>query len=357
LALPKEVDATTRDYLSTARESADLLLSLLNDLLDSAKIEAGKLELEEAPFSLRRTLEQITRVLSVRAQEKGLVFYSRWPDDMPDAVVGDKMRLRQVLLNLAGNAIKFTTRGEVTVNVTVDSLINEEVHLHFAIRDTGIGIPGGEIERIFEPFAQADTTTARRFGGTGLGLSISSNLTSLMGGRVWAQSQLGQGSVFHFTVRLPLAKLPLATDKPLRDVAAAPATALRILLVEDNPANQKVATYILRERGHMVEVASDGQEAVRMFDENDYDAILMDVQMPGMGGFEATQAIRVKENGAKRMPIIAMTASAMKGDREKCLIAEMDAYLSKPIDRNELVALVESLVAESRSCAASQASR
>ena len=347
LSLSKDVDATARDCLTTARESADLLLSLLDDLLDSAKIEAGKLELEEAPFSLRNTLDHITRVLSLRASEKGLAFDSDWPDDMPDAVIGDEMRLKQVLLNLAGNAIKFTERGGVSVRVTMASLTDEEAHLEFAVRDTGIGIPMGELERIFKPFVQADASTARRFGGTGLGLSISSNLAALMGGRICAESNLEQGSTFRFTIHLPLAQQPLAENKPSRDDGAPPATSLRILLVEDNPANQKLAIYILRERGHLTEVADDGYQALRLIGENEYDVILMDVQLPGMGGFEATQAIRAMENGAKRMPIIAMTAGAMKGDRERCLNADMDAYLSKPIDRHELVALVESLAAES----------
>ena len=182
LALRKESDAIIRDCLNTALESADHLLGLLNDLLDSAKIESGKLELESVPLSMRRVLDQTTRVLSLRASEKGLAFYCRVPEDLPDAVIGDKMRLRQVLLNLAGNAIKFTDRGEVAVTVRVESLASEEVHLEFAVRDTGIGIPQNDLDRIFKPFAQADASTARRFGGTGLGLSISARLVALMGG-------------------------------------------------------------------------------------------------------------------------------------------------------------------------------
>ena len=331
VALPKATDPTVQDCLQTAKGSADLLLTLLNDLLDSAKIESGKLELESAPFSLRRMLDQITRVLSVRASEKGLCFYCRMPEETPDAVVGDRMRLQQVLLNLAGNAIKFTERGEVEISLHALSQ-DGEACLEFAVRDTGIGIPPSGLERLFQPFAQADASMARRFGGTGLGLSICKSLVEMMGGRIWVESEVGKGSTFYFTVRLPLAKeLPADFEAPVA-VPAAACAQLRILLVEDNPANQKLATYILQDRGHVVEIAGDGQEAIYLTEQNRYDVILMDVQMPGMNGLEATAAIRKREDGGSRVPIIAMTAHAMKGDRERCLAAGMDGYLSKPID-------------------------
>jgi signal transduction histidine kinase/DNA-binding NarL/FixJ family response regulator len=341
VALPKAIDPTVLDCLQTARGSADLLLTLLSDLLDSAKIESGKLELESAPFSLRRMLDQITRVLAVRASEKGLTFYCRLPEGTPDAVVGDRMRLQQVLLNLAGNAVTFTERGDVEIQLHTLSQ-NGEACLEFAVRDTGIGIPPSGIERLFQPFAQADTSMARRFGGTGLGLSICKNLVEMMGGRIWAESAVGKGSTFHFTVRLPLAKeLPADFEAPA--VIPIAATALRILLVEDNPANQKLATYILQDRGHTVEVAGDGQEAACLAERNRYDVILMDVQMPGMNGLEATAAIRKREAGRTRAPIIAMTAHAMRGDREHCLAAGMDGYLSKPVNAQEVIGLVENL--------------
>ena len=273
------------------------------------------------------------------------------PDETPDAVVGDRMRLQQVLLNLAGNAIKFTERGEVEMSLRTLSQ-DDEACLEFAVRDTGIGIPPAGLERLFQPFAQADASMARRFGGTGLGLSICKSLVEMMGGRIWVESEVGKGSTFHFTVRLPLAKeLPADFEAP----AAVPAVAcaqLRILLVEDNPANQKLATYILQDRGHVVEIAGDGQEAIYLTEQNRYDVILMDVQMPGMNGLEATAAIRKREDGGGRVPIIAMTAHAMKGDREQCLAAGMDGYLSKPIDGHEMIALVETLAAGSPSVAA-----
>jgi signal transduction histidine kinase/CheY-like chemotaxis protein/HPt (histidine-containing phosphotransfer) domain-containing protein len=345
LALPKQADATARDFLATARESADLLLALLNDLLDSAKIESGNLELEAAPLSLRRLLEQLTRILSVRAGEKGLTLHCRIPDDTPDAVVGDKVRLRQVLLNLAGNAIKFTPRGEVTITMRVESVADGKACLEFAVRDTGIGIPPGDLERVFNPFAQADASTARKFGGTGLGLSISKSLVEMMSGRIWAESVLGQGSTFYFTACLPLATEAPQEREPAREIPGAPATPLRILLVEDNPANQKLAAFILKERGHAVEVAGNGHEALRLAGVNRYDVILMDVQMPVMDGVATTAAIRAREVGGKRMPIIAMTAHAMAGDRERFLAQGMDGYLSKPIDATEMITLIEGLAA------------
>jgi PAS domain S-box-containing protein len=342
VALPRAADSTVQDCLQTAKGSADLLLTLLNDLLDSAKIESGKLELESVPFSLRRMLDQITRVLSVRASEKGLAFYCRMPGGMPDAVIGDRMRLQQILLNLAGNAIKFTERGDVEIGLHGLSR-NGEACLEFAVRDTGIGIPPAGLERLFQPFAQADASMARRFGGTGLGLAISKSLVEMMGGRIWVESELGVGSTFHFAVRLPVAtELPSDFEAHI----AIPATAcaqLRILLVEDNPANQKLANYILQDRGHVVEIAGDGQEAVYLTEQNHYDVILMDVQMPGMNGLEATATIRRREDGGKRVPIIAMTAHAMRGDRDRCLAAGMDGYLSKPINAQEMIGLIESL--------------
>ena len=354
VALPKATEPTVQDCLQTAKESADLLLTLLNDLLDSAKIESGKLELESAPFSLRRMLDQITRVLAVRASEKGLSFYCRVPDETPDVIRGDRIRLQQILLNLAGNAIKFTDRGEVELGLHALSH-NDEAHLEFAVRDTGIGIPPSGLKRLFQPFSQADPSMARRFGGTGLGLCISKSLVEMMGGRIWVESELGKGSTFRFTVRLPLAKeLPTDCEAPV--VAPTAASKLWILLVEDNPANQKLATYILEDRGHTVEIAGGGQEAVYLSEQNRYDVILMDVQMPGMDGLEATAAIRKREDGGSRVPIIAMTAHAMKGDRERCLEAGMDGYLSKPIDAHETIALVESLAATAATANADTAS-
>ena len=345
LAVRKTGDPLTRDFLHTAKEAADVLLALLNDLLDSAKIEAGKLELESVPFSLRHTLDQISRVFGVRANERGLQFLCQIPDDVPDVLVGDAVRLRQILFNLAGNAIKFTEKGEVEIRVRTLVQDSEEASLEFSVRDTGIGIPGRQRERLFKPFAQADASIARRFGGTGLGLSICARLVAMMGGRIWVESALGEGSTFYFTMQVPLAKESLSEASRVVRPDATPSRRLNILLVEDNPANQKLATYVLQERGHRVEIAGDGYQALRMTQESRYDAILMDVQMPGMDGLETAAAIRARENSDARIPIIAMTAHAMKGDRDRCLAAGMDGYLSKPIDGCEVIAVVESLAA------------
>ncbi len=338
VALPKAVHPTVQDCLRTTKESANLLLTLLNDLLDSAKIESGKLELESAPFSLRQMMEQITRVLAVRASEKGLSFFCRIPEGTPDAVVGDRMRLQQILLNLAGNAVKFTERGKVEISLSPISH-NGETCIEFSVRDTGIGICPENLETLFQPFSQADASMARRFGGTGLGLAISKSLVEMMGGRIEVESSPGGGSVFFFTVRLPMAdKVP--EESNVIAVFPTAQSKLRILLAEDNPANQKLVAYILEDRGHSVDLAENGQEAIDLAEQNRYDAILMDVQMPGMNGFEATEAIRKRE-GARRTPIIAMTAYAMKSDCERCLAAGMDSYLAKPIHAQEMIALVE----------------
>ena len=310
VALPRVLDPIAQDCLQTAKGSADLLLTLLNDLLDSAKIESGKLQLEAAPFSLRRMLDQITQVLSMRASEKGLCLYCRIPDQTPDALLGDRTRLQQVLVNLAGNAIKFTERGDVEIGVEhfqisdfqseISNPKSQICDLRFTVRDTGIGIPPSAQKRLFQPFAQADDSMTRRFGGTGLGLSICKSLLEMMGGRIWVESELGKGSTFFFTVRLPLSKEPPADlAAPAAMPVAAPAQ-LRILLAEDNPANQKLATYILRDRGHLVEIAGNGREAVRLSGQNRYDVILMDVQMPEMSGLEATTAIRPRVRRRQR---------------------------------------------------------
>ncbi len=352
LALPRQADPEAKDFLETAKSSADLLLAELSDLLDLTKIESGMLELETAAFSLRRVVQEVAQSLALQASAKGLAFSCSIPPEVPDALIGDQVRLRQVLLNLAGNAVKFTERGEVEIRVrhlpaadqTSAAAREGTADLEFTVRDTGIGIPRAHLERIFQRFAQADASTTRRFGGTGLGLAISSSLIAMMGGRIGVESQLGRGSTFSFTLRLPLAK-ELPAQRPAGPgVSPAPAAKLRILLAEDTPANLKLAAFILRERGHPSEIAEDGEHSLRMAEE-DFDVILMDVSMPRMDGLDAAKAIRAREKGRKRVPIIAMTAHAMKEDRDRCLAAGMDAYLSKPIDRQTMIDLVERLAA------------
>jgi len=468
-----------RDYLRMTRQSADSLLRLLNDILDFSKIEAGKLELEPTGFSLRNCIGQTGQVLAIRGAEKGLELACRIAPGLPDALVGDAGRLRQIIVNLAGNAIKFTHQGEVVINVDPQSQTDDGIVLHFFVRDTGEGIAPDRQAKIFESFTQADSSTTRRFGGTGLGLTICKQLVRMMKGRIWVESELGVGSTFHFTAAFGLqqnvkttqpAELsslqgmrvlvvddnatnqlifselldswrmkPKVADggaaglaemeraatagKPYRllildlmmpemdgfefakkvrmnadfsdcsmimvssaarpgdsercrqlgiqryltkpvmqsdlletilDVigagvvdevfAGTPADpppdakpGLNILLAEDGLVNQQVALGLLRMKGHEVVVANNGNEAVAALQRQSFDVVLMDVQMPEMDGFEATRVIREKERETGRhTPIIAMTASAMKGDRERCLDSGMDGYLSKPVEPKQL---------------------
>jgi signal transduction histidine kinase/ActR/RegA family two-component response regulator len=351
LALSEELHPVVRDYLETARESAEVLLELLNEILDLSRIEAGRFELESTPFSLRKIIEQVIKALTVRAQEKGLRLVEEVAPAVPDRLVGDSLRLRQVLTNLIGNGIKFTQHGQVVVAVAMDSRQADEVRLRFSVADTGIGISPEEQQRIFAPFTQADASTTRHYGGSGLGLAITQSLVELMQGRIWVQSTPGHGSTFLFTAQLkvqPAASLdaekPDSDGQPLRPPPAPPAIPLRplrILLAEDTPANQKLVAKILAKRGHVVQTATNGQQAVELLQQHHFDLILMDVQMPIMDGFQATAAIRPLDAPKCHVPIIAMTAHALKGDQERCLAAGMDAYISKPINSRELIDLVE----------------
>jgi PAS domain S-box-containing protein len=346
LVLGESLPPAACDHLQTAREAADTLLELLNEILDLSRIEAGRFDLEAVPFSLRKTVEQVVKILDVRASEKGLDLICDLPADVPDALVGDPLRLRQVLVNLVGNAIKFTPKGEIRLRAAIGVRESQRVSLAFSVADTGIGISPEDRQRIFAPFTQADASTTRRYGGTGLGLTISQKLVELMGGRIWVESQSGRGSTFHFTAQLALGidgqpgpEAPRATA-PL----AQPTRPLRVLLAEDTRANQKLVTYVLTKRGHHVEIAADGEQALDLVEQQEFDVVLMDVQMPRMDGFQVTAAIRKLPVPAKaRLPIIAMTAHALKGDEERCLAAGMDSYLSKPINSRELTELVERL--------------
>lgn len=490
LALGTELNAEQREYLETVKLSADSLLIVINDILDFSKIEAGKAELENRPFNLRDTLEGVMRTLALRADEKGLELLCELAPETPEHVRGDSSRLGQVVINLVGNAIKFTQTGEVALKVDVEDKDGEDRLLHFTVSDTGVGIPAEKQAQIFEPFAQADTSTTRKYGGTGLGLSISTRLVNLMGGEIWVESDEGKGSRFHFTTHLgvvdakeieigtpappeilrrvkvlvvddnrtnrrildgmlkrwemkptlveggdeALSELPVAKEagepyglilldmhmpgmdgfqfverlrkrpelstatimmltsaghrgdaerckalgisayllKPIRQSelreaiarvlgakeqqgaislvtryslydARDPETVLSVLLVEDNPVNQRLATRMLEKRGHRVVLAGNGREALEALEKGSFDLVLMDVQMPEMDGFQATAAIREKETGTgTHLPVVALTAHAIKGDRERCLAAGMDGYLTKPIRPRELDDVLES---------------
>ncbi len=329
------------------QSSADSLLSLINDILDFSKIEAGKLDLESIDFSLRRTLENITDTMGVRAREKGLKLVCNTPSQLPDALFGDPERLRRIIVNLIGNALKFTSKGEVVVRVEIEDAVADQAVFHFRVADTGIGIPPDKQKLIFEAFTQSDSSTTRQYGGTGLGLSISSQLVALMGGIIWVESEPGRGSTFHFKVRLGLQKLPARStgtvDRPApARLPAADQRRFRILLAEDNLVNQKVAVRFLEKKGHAVVVTGSCKDALDAWRKQSFDLVLMDVQMPEMDGFEATAIIREQEkSGAKHIPIIAMTAHAMVGDRERCLAAGMDDYVCKPIKAGNLFAAIE----------------
>ena len=488
LALDTELTPEQREYLGMVKLSADHLLNVINDILDFSKIEAGKLDLELVDFDLRDTLDDTVATLAMRAHKKGLELADHVAADVPDALVGDPHRLRQVIVNLLGNAIKFTERGEVVLRVEVRSQTEEEACLHFAVSDTGIGIAPEQQQKLFRAFSQADTSTTRKYGGTGLGLAISARLVEMMGGTIELESEVGRGSTFHFTLRFGRARGPATRPEPAepaqvhglpvlvvddnatnrlilqemltrwgmkptvveggrealaaldqargsgspfalvlldgmmpemdgftlaerirenselvgatlmmlssanrredaarceelhvasyltkpvrqstlldaimtalgpslslegrtasasRPVPGGGSRPLRLLLAEDNAVNQRLAVSVLEKRGHQVVVVGNGREALAALDGQSFDAVLMDVQMPEMDGFEATAAIRARESATGvHTPIIAMTAHAMKGDRERCLAEGMDAYVSKPLRPQELFEVLERL--------------
>jgi signal transduction histidine kinase/CheY-like chemotaxis protein len=346
LALDTVLSVEQREFLETVKNSADSLLGLLNDILDFSKIEAGRMDFEAIDFELRALLDQMVRALVFRATQKGLTLSCQVAPDVPGRLRGDPARLRQVLVNLVGNAIKFTSQGGVTVRVETDAEMADSAALHFAVTDTGIGISPDKQEIIFESFIQGDSSMNRRYGGTGLGLTISLRLVEMMHGRIWVESEAGKGSTFHFTARFErrsgalTAPLP---DGPVRsDAARFNPGHLRILLAEDNAVNQKLAGFLLAKRGHTVAVAANGKQVLNMLQAQQFDLILMDVQMPEMDGLETTAAIRRQEEGGGRhIPIIAMTAHTMVGDRERCLTSGMDGYVSKPLRKDELYRAVE----------------
>jgi signal transduction histidine kinase/CHASE3 domain sensor protein len=348
LALDTPLTGEQREFIGAVRSSAEALLTLVNDILDFSKIEAGKLDLDPAPLALREHLAETLKPLALRAQQKGLALTCEVDPDVPDRVIGDGGRLRQVLLNLVGNALKFTHQGAVSVTVTAEGAVGRFAVLHFAVCDTGVGIAAEKLGTIFDPFVQADGSTTRLYGGTGLGLAISTRLTQLMGGRLWAESEVGQGSTFHFTVRLaqPSAAGAGAADGAAPVAGEPPLPRLRILLAEDNRVNQRVGVALLTKRGHTVEVAGNGREAVAAADARPFDLVLMDVQMPEMDGLEATRRIRERERATgQHLPIIALTAHAMKGDRERCLDAGMDEYVTKPLQAEPLLRTIREVLA------------
>ena len=345
LVLSTDLLPYQKEHLDIARSSAASLLSLLNDILDFSKVEACRLDLIPVVFSIRQCLAETVRMFDVRMHEKGLVLITDVKPEVPDALVGDPLRLRQVLVNLIGNALKFTDAGCVSVRVGLESQTSSEVILLFQVADTGIGIPAEKHGLIFEPFRQVDSSRTRVFNGTGLGLTISARLVRLMGGGISLESEIGKGSTFSFTVRLAVANVE-ASKLPSPAMAAAGAhsneRSLRVLLAEDNIVNQKLIAELVKRDGHEIVVVGNGEQAVGEVGKGTFDLVLMDVQMPVMDGFDATAAIRRAEKTTSRhTTIVALTANAMKGDRQRCIEAGMDDYLSKPIDFAVLRAVLD----------------
>jgi len=337
LVLDSTLTHEQRDYLMTVKHSADALLFLIDDILDFSKIEARKVRIERVEFHLREVLDEAMKVVSWGAIPSVVEISCEVQAGTPDYLTGDPNRLRQIVINLVGNAIKFTSQGEVAVRVRPQSVGKDETVLFFSVSDTGIGIPREKQEVIFEAFAQADASTTRKYGGTGLGLAICSELVRLMGGRISVESQPGAGSTFSFT--LPLGIVPKA-DAPIPpglSRASPRPSPFRVLLVDDNAVNQKLVRVLLGKLKYPVTLAANGQEALQELRKGSFDLILMDIQMPVMGGFEATAMIRQdEERTGNHVPIIAMTAHAMAGDREKMIAAGMDGYVSKPLRFDEL---------------------
>lgn len=370
LALDNQLSPELKEYLDAIKVSSESLLTIINDILDFSKIEAGKLELYQKPFSLRECIDETIKTLMIRAHQKGLKVLHDIPEYVPVWLVGDSQRLRQILVNLIGNAIKFTEKGEIRIRVAEKEIDAAKVKLHFQVEDSGIGVPKDKQKKIFNAFDQADGSDARSYGGTGLGLAICSQLIEMMAGEIWVESPVqgkphdfgdSPGSIFHFTAVFGLPdqaakRLPAGESEQSKSSQTAEATELsnhkrsnrkrtlagkplRILLAEDNKINQKLARHMLEKIGHQVVIVENGKEAIQKVAKEKFDLILMDIQMPEMDGFEATQRIRaMQKDHSDPIRIIALTAYAMKGDQEKCLAAGMDDYLSKPIDFSKLQA-------------------
>ncbi|MBI4907202.1 MAG: response regulator [Acidobacteria bacterium] len=349
LAMETQPGAEQRDYLRTVTQSATGLLSILNDILDLSKVEAGKLDLVETGFAVEEAVRQALAIFTIRAREKHLSLDCTVEPTVPPFVRGDEQRLRQILVNLAGNALKFTSIGGVNLRVKVEEpgKAAGPMLVRFTVGDTGIGVPADKQKRIFQPFVQADGSTTRRFGGTGLGLAISAELVRRMGGSIriespWldpASANLVSGTAIHFTVLLTPAEAPEVQGQP--SGGAALDLPARVLLAEDNAVNQKLFVRLLTKRGHTVDVVGDGLQAWRAWENGSYALILMDVQMPEMDGFEATARIRQGERKrGGHVPIVALTANALDGDRQRCIEAGMDDYITKPANVDDLYRVV-----------------
>ena len=341
LSLDSRLDKEQRDHLETAQRCAYSLLALLNDILDLSKIEAGKMMLEQVPFNLRAVIEDCIKSHMVKATQKGIALRPECAGARNTGVLGDPLRVRQVVTNLLSNAVKFTERGSVNVRLTTE-LRAGKVEACIEVRDTGPGIPQQKLADIFEKFTQADSSITRRYGGTGLGLAITRRLVEIHGGQIRVESEVGKGSSFFVTI--PFEPAPLSEPAPRVEERAAsePAPGVRLLLVEDNLVNQKVVLAMLRKQGYQIEIANDGREALEKLETagRPYDLVLMDVQMPVLDGLETTRVLR-RDPRWEKLPVVAMTAHAMTGDREKCLEAGMNGYISKPVQPAHLITTLQ----------------
>lgn len=354
MLLESDLSAEQKEYATLVHRSGQTLLALIEDILDFSKIEAGQMRLENVPMNLMETVSEACEIISPRLKGKPVELVLEVEPNVPRMILGDPGRIRQVLLNLLGNAAKFTYKGKIELRVRLQGLQEGKAKILFAVKDTGIGIPGHKLHLIFEPFYQADDSTSRTHGGTGLGLTICRELARLMQGKLWAESKEGQGSIFYFEAPFgfPLENDQNSTDKTFHEEnkakddmdasggALTPVERVRILLVEDNPVNSNLARLILTKAGHSVEVAANGWEALKVFTEKpaQFHLILMDVEMPGMDGIEVTR--RIRSLGHVEIPIVAMTAHALKEDKDRCLASGMNDYLSKPVRKDALLEMV-----------------
>lgn len=356
LTLDGQMDEEQKENLEVAKDASVNLLGLLNDILDLSRVEAGKINLEYIEFHLHNVAHSVVKGMSVLALKKNLDTKLVVDKEVPQLVEGDPVRLRQVLVNLMNNAIKFTHKGTITTEIKVASQDGEDVIILFSVVDEGIGIPQAKQEKIFDIFSQADDSTTRRFGGTGLGLAISKRLTEMMGGRIWVESEEGKGSTFHFTARLKLGKhssLASVNELEVEDTDAEALReklkGLRVLLAEDNIVNQKIAVKLLEKQGWIIEAVDNGQDAVDKVLHEKFDVVLMDANMPILDGLEATKLIRDNERKTgKHIPIIALTARAMQDDKTRCINAGMDGYVAKPINRKELFLTIGTIINKGR---------
>ena len=343
LTLMTDLTEEQSDYLNIVKSSTGALMSVLNDILDYTKIEAGIVDLERLPFELKDTINQVVNLFDIGAKQKGLCVKLDFDQEIPNVMLGDSVRLRQVLSNLLGNGIKFTAQGKINIKVDLDKRYDNKMRLRFSVTDTGIGIAGNKIDKLFKRFSQVDDSNTRQFGGTGLGLAISKTLVEMMDGEMGVHSEEGIGSSFFFTAVFGLQeKQALVVEKRHPPIQCTATLTKKVLLAEDDLVSRNIVTIILEKKGFKVVAVENGQDAVTAYEKEKFDLILMDVNMPYLDGFSATIQIRQREKSSSfHTPIIAMTAYALKGDREKCLESGMDDYLSKPINISQAMEVID----------------